>query len=214
MKKIIALAVLGLAVVACDPFNSEPGGTPVVRSAVITGRNAGLEDIVFGWDSNYVGPYNGSLNTGTNTWTNFLNGDAETPAADRHGPTPSPASTYGRILVFTTNVLLDGTSVEQTPNSCLPVTASNWTFTAPAGHPTNGVWYTCYYPSSATASDGASVYVYYSTVAPGPSTAAQPIRAGRMVDGDYAISGTVKAKDGQSLELKASFTVADAVLAP
>lgn len=211
MKKIITLAVVGLTIVACDPYNSEPSGTPAVRSAVITGRNAGLESVVFGWPDEYNGPYNGTLNTATNTWTNFKSpADKLDPPLTPQDPTPSPtAATYGRILVFTTNVLLDGTTIEQTPNSCLPVAASNWVFTVPAGHPTNGAWYTCYYPSSATASDGASVYVYYASTAPGPATAAQPIRAGRMVAGNYAVSGTIKAKDGQSLELKAAWTVTD-----
>ncbi|MFT3913841.1 MAG: hypothetical protein QM704_06945 [Anaeromyxobacteraceae bacterium] len=218
-KTLITLAVLGLAAVGCDPYKDPPSGTPAVISAVITGRNAGLEDLVFGWDPNYVGPYNGTLSG--DTWTNFLNGDETTPAADRHGPTRSPsAATYGRILVFTTNRLLDGASVEQTPNSCLPVTSANWTFTGTGptalatAFPT-GSWYTCYYPSSPTDTIGASVYVYYAgtpAAAPGPSTAAIPIRAGRMVVGDYVISGTVKTDSGQDLALKAQFTVIEPVI--
>lgn len=198
-KHLITLAVLGLAAVACDPYKDPPSGTPAVISAVITGRNAGLENVIFGWPATAVGPYDGALSG--DTWTNFAN-------ADGHGPTPSPtASSYGRILVFTTNRLLDGASVEQTPNSCLPVTSANWTFTVPAGHPTNGAWYTCYYPSSPTDTIGASVFVYYSSTAPGPSTAAIPIRAGRMVAGAYSVSGTVKTDSGQDLVLKASWTI-------
>jgi len=122
-KHLITLAVLALAAVACDPYKDPPSGTPAVISAVITGRNAGLENLLFaGWPDNSVGPYDGEL-VG-DTWTNFAN-------ADGHGATRSPSGTTGRILVFTTNRLLDGASVEQTPNSCLPVTSANWTFTVP-----------------------------------------------------------------------------------
>lgn len=205
-KHLITLAVLALAAVACDPYKDPPSGTPAVISAVITGRNAGLENLLFaGWPDNSVGPYDGEL-VG-DTWTNFAN-------ADGHGATRSPSGTTGRILVFTTNRLLDGASVEQTPNSCLQVAAANWSITGTgptalaAANPT-GVWYTCYYPSSPTDTIGASVYVYFSTTAPGPSTAAIPIRAGRMVVGTYAISGTVKTDSGQDLPMKASFTIVD-----
>jgi len=206
MKKIIALAVLGLAVTACEPFKDEPSGTPTVISAVVTGRNAGLEDLVFGTPPEFNGPYDGVL-VG-DTWTNFSNN--ATPTA--HGPTPSfTATTYGRILVFATNVLLDGATIEQTPQSCLQVTAAGWVITDPGLATSNpgGQWYTCYYPSSPSDSLGASVYVYYATVAPGVATAAQPIRSGRMIAGDYTVSGTIKAKDGTDLLLKAAWTVTD-----
>jgi len=211
MKKIIALAVLGLAVTACEPFKDEPSGTPTVISAVVTGRNAGLEDLVFGTPTEYNGPYDGELVGGV--WTNFLNhADQLDPPGTRRGPTPSfTATTYGRILVFTTNVLLDGASIEQTPQSCLQVTAAGWVITDPGLATSNpgGQWYTCYYPSSPSDSLGASVYVYYATVAPGVATAAQPIRSGRMIAGDYTVSGTIKAKDGTDLLLKAAWTVTD-----
>lgn len=196
MKNIITLALLGLAVTACDPFNDEPGGTPTVKYVTVTGSG--------------YGPFEGS--EGATAWTV----DAQTSTA-----------TSGRMIVITTNQLLDGASIEAAPyelngaTGCVPTGASNadntngWlTVTSVPGAlgvtgplPTGGAWYTCYYPSSATASDGASVVLYYSAVPPGISTAARPTVSAVAPASDLQYRGTIKTKGGADLpvNVNASF---------
>jgi len=184
MKNIITLALLGLAVTACDPFNDEPGGTPTVKYVTVTGSG--------------YGPFEGS--EGASAWSV----DAQINSA-----------TSGRMVVITTNQLLDGASIEAAPyelngaTGCVPTGASNadnsngWlTVTATTGAlPTGGKWYTCYYPSSATASDGASVVLYYSAVPPGISTAARPTVAALAPPSDLQYRGTIKTKGGADLPI-------------
>ncbi|MFO0582923.1 MAG: hypothetical protein U0229_11655 [Anaeromyxobacter sp.] len=199
MAKLTVLAGVALLAVACaSPFNDPPAGAPAVIAATITGRDA--SGLLCGFLECGIrsGPWSGQLEDGT--WTGFVD-------ADGVGPTPSPtASTYGRFLVLTPNVLLDGSSVEAAPQTCVPAAGAGWTFSGPAELPAGGAWYTCYYPSSANGG-GASVFVYYAVVPPGPGAAAMPGRAGRMVLGDYAVSGTVRAEDGTPLELRAAWKV-------
>jgi hypothetical protein len=182
MKNIIAIAALGLVVTACDPFNSEAGGTPAINEVVVTGRNYGPVDAV----------------EAGGTWT-------------ATGVTPAVVGSSGRMVLVTANQLLDGASIESTPGSCLQ--ASGWLAIGGTGaaalataFPT-GVWYTCYYPSSATAADGGSVFIYFSVTPPGLTTAAQPIRAGNMVSGTYTFTGTVKSKSGDDLAISVAVTV-------
>jgi hypothetical protein len=190
MKKIIALAVLGLAVTACDPYN-DPKAASAIKYQLVTGRNADTD----------------SLRGGT------MDGPWVADDADITSLVSTPNhGTFGRVIVLTFDGLLDGSSVEQTAQSCLPL-PSTWTFTQPAATVVAGaVWYTCYYPSSATATDGGSVYVYYSTVAPGPSTGAQPIRAGRLAAADYDITGTVKSTSGASIPVHAAISVGEVLV--
>ena len=200
MTRLAGLTTFVLLAAACaSPFNDPPAGPPAVTAATITGRIA--SGLVCGGAVDCGirnGPWLGKLEGGA--WSGFVD-------AEGLGPTPSPtASTYGRFLVFTTNVLLDGASVEAAQQTCMPANGSGWTFTGPAELPAGGAWYTCYYPSSADGG-GASVFVYYALVPPGPDAAAMPGRAGRMVTGDYAASGTVRAEDGTPLELRAAWTV-------
>jgi hypothetical protein len=105
-----------------------------------------------------------------------------------------------------TNVLLDGTSIEAEPQTCEP--AGDWlTVTAPATL-TGGQWYTCYYPGTPTALEGASVIIYYSLTPPSVLVGDAPLRAGRMVPGDYTFAGTFRSKSGTPVELTGvSFTV-------
>jgi len=184
MKKIIALAVLGLAVVACDPFKDEAGGTPVITNVTVTGRGYGpIEAVPSGA-----------------TWA-------------VEASTPSTAG-FGRIIVVTANQLLDPTSIEQAPwdvntgeTGCDP--ANGWlavTVTGPVALPA-GQWYTCYYPSSPSETVGASVFIYYSATPPGTAVGAQPIRAGTMVAADFTFTGTVKAKSGADLPISVTASV-------
>jgi len=185
MKKLIALAVLGLAVAACDPFNDESGGTPTINSVVVTGRG--------------YGPVEGADVAGTWTITDV---------------TAATVGASGRLVVVTANQLLDPASIEQAPwnvatgeTGCDP--AGGWLTVGGTGAAalTGGQWYTCYYPSSATATDGGSVFIYYSATEPGTATAAQPIRAGNVVTGTYTFTGTVKTKGGADLPISVAVTV-------
>jgi len=188
MKKLITLAVIGLAVTACDPFNDEAGGTPTVKLVTVTGSG--------------YGPFEGAA--GATEWSV----DAQINSA-----------TSGRMVVVTTNQLLDGASIEAAPyelngaTGCFPTNATNaentngWlTVTSVPGPlgvvgplPTGGAWYTCYYPSSATASDGGSLVMYYSATPPGIAAAARPTVAAIAPASDLLYSGTIKTKSGQDL---------------
>lgn len=197
MKKIITLAVLGLAVTACDPFNDEPGGTPAIKYVTVTGAS--------------YGPIEAA--EASSVWAV----DAQTSTA-----------TSGRMVVVTTNQLLDGTSIEAEPyelngaTGCVPTGASNadnsngWlTVTTTAGTaPTGGKWYTCYYPSAATSDDGGSVVLYYSAVAPGIATAARPTVAGVGPAADLQYRGTIKAKNGQDLAIAVNASYGSVSITP
>jgi len=194
MKKIIALAALSLSVGACDPYEDEPGGTPQVIQAMVSGRLSG--------------PWFDNTADGTGLWTpdTTYGEDAEGNLIEVPENPAESAGSDGRIVVVKTNVLLDGASIEATPQSCVP--AGNWlnVTTAPAGL-TGGTWYTCYFPGTPTTLEGASVLIYYSALAPGVLTANAPLRAGRLVAGDYAMNGTIRAKNGTPIDIRVAFTV-------
>jgi hypothetical protein len=171
MKKIIALAALTLAVSACDPYASEPGGTPTVNFVWV----GGVED---------------------NT--------APFAVAD-----PTLTAGGGYVIIVKANVLLDGASIEATPQSCTPadgwlaVSGTGATATATAGN----VWYTCYYPSTASDSEpGASIWIF---AAPPASdlTAAGPFELGVLEAGDYSFTGSVAAHGGAALDVSFTLTV-------
>jgi len=196
MKRIIALAFVGLLVSACDfDLREDEASAKAVRYAMVTGRSVDAEDL--------PGPYLASEAGGV--WT-----VAEaTPSFPE--PPVTTAGTFGRIVVVTTDGLLDGASIEATPQSCTPaggwLTATGTGVTATEAAWPAGAWYTCYYPSSATTDDGASVFIFYSEVAPGATTASQPVRSGRMVPGAYSFRGTINSKDGTPFPIAVDATV-------
>lgn len=195
MNKIIALAVVGMFVTGCDSFDSRADevSASTIKYALVTGRSINFDSANGGAVD---GPFNGTATGGA--WANFVNADGVAVTPSRSG--------YGRILLITTDGLLDGASIEATPQSCLQ--ANNWlTVTTTATLPAGGTWYTCYYPSSATTDDGSSVYVFYATVAPGTATASQPIRSGTMTAGTYTFNGSFKGKGGNAITLNATVVV-------
>lgn len=204
MKKIIALAFVGLFVSACDfDLREDEASAKTVRYAMVTGRSIDADDP--------AGPFLGTETGGVWTITDATVSRPQTPA-----PT---AGSFGRLVVVTTDGLLDGASIEANdPTTCVVngdccVPAGNWLTRTGTGvtatealFPT-GDWYTCYYPSSATTDDGASVYIFYAELAPGATTASQPVRSGRMSPGDYSFRGTIKSKDGSDFPIAVDVTV-------
>jgi len=193
MKRIIALAAVGLFVSACDfDLREDEKSASTIRYAMVTGRAADS-------DAGNGGTMNGPW-LGEGAASNDLVG---TPS---HG-------TFGRMLVVTTDGLLDGASIEATPQTCLQ--AGNWlavTGTNLAALPAGGIWYTCYYPSSATTDDGASVYIFYATIAPGTTTASQPVRSGTLVAGDYNFTGSILAKNGSAFPIDIDLSVGEVLI--
>lgn len=182
MKKIIALAAVSLAVSACDPYEDEPGGTPNVIEVMVVPQTASQGGTIVDDD-------------GTDGWS--VTG-------------VQASATNGRMLVVKTDGLLDGSSIEATPQSCVP--AGGWlTVTTNATLPAGGQWYTCYNPGTPTALEGASVIIYYSTTAPGVLAAAAPRTAGRMAAGDYNFTGTIQGKNGGDVLIDVDVTAADPV---
>jgi hypothetical protein len=173
MKKITALAIITLALSACDPYADEPGGTPSVM---------------------YVADLGPAFNL------------------DEEGPTFAldVDSRRETILVFKANVLLDGASIEATPQSCWQAGAAPW-LTAPAV--AGASWYTCYYPSSATGSEpGGAIWVYpAATQDPADPAYATPSPFDESMPGiapgdDLIVSGTIQSKSGDSLQLSATLS--------
>jgi hypothetical protein len=196
MKKIIALAFVGLFVTACDfDLREDEASAKTVRYAMVTGRSIDADAV--------PGPFLGTETGGVWTITDATVSRPQTPA-----PT---VGSNGRLVVVTTDGLLDGASIEATPQTCTP--AGGWlTVTGTGVTATQALFptatlYTCYYPSSATTDDGASVFMFYSEIAPGATTASQPIRSGRMAPGDYSFRGTIQSKDGSDFPIAVDVTV-------
>jgi len=196
MKKNIALILAGLATIACDPFQDAKGGAPAINAAMVSG--AGID------------PVEGTAANGA--WT-------------INGVTPSDtANDEGRVIIVVANQLLDGASIELEPSD--PVTATGgcvpagstagdpngWlTVTAPAAHPADDIandarWYTCYYPSSATATDGGSVYIYWAAAA--PSASVFPFEISELVAGTYRFQGEIRVDEGGTLPIDVTVNVA------
>jgi len=197
MKRIIAFAFVGLLVSACDfDLREDEASAKTVKYAMVTGRSVDSDDP--------AGPFLGTDVGGVWTITGATVSRPQTP-------TPTVGSN-GRIVVVTTDGLLDGASIEATPQSCSPT--GDWLTVTGTGRdatlalfPTAAL-YTCYYPSSATTDDGASVFMFFSEIAPGATTPSQPIRSGRMAPGAYSFRGNINSKDGSAFAIAVDVTVA------
>jgi len=180
MKKIIALAAAAAVLGACDPYNEEPGGTPAITFVWAGGYD--VDEAFYGVEDN-TAPY---------------------AFAD---PAIS-ASSISLAFIVKANVLLNGASIEGTPQTCTPAGATTadpdgWlTVTGPtlAG----GSWFTCYYPSTPTdVEPGGAVWIFYA------AEYDAPLETGLIpTAGDYTISGTVKSKSGDDLAINFTVTVA------
>lgn len=180
MKKIIALAAAAAVLGACDPYNDEPGGTPAVTFVWAGGYDAAKE--FYGVEDS-TAPY------------------ALADAA-------ISASSVSLAFIVKANVLLNGASIENEPQTCVPAGATGadpdgWlTITAPAGL-AGGSWYTCYYPSTPTDTEpGGAIWIFYA------AEYDAPLETGFLTAGDYTIAGTVKTKSGADLPINFSVTVA------
>jgi hypothetical protein len=185
MRKLIAVAAAASAVGlgACDPFNSEPGGTPHVISAFATMGGA---------------PVDGSAPTAAGVVT--IDNIPSFCAA--------PAVVTDPALVFVKfNKLLDGASIQTAPDNCAPATSWLTASATPAG----GSWYTCYNPSAPRPEEGASVVIFWApTPVSGTISGwdvADVLPASNTVVSSYRFTGSVKDKGGTSAPIDVTANV-------
>jgi hypothetical protein len=115
------------------------------------------------------------------------------------------------VLIVKANVLLDGASIQATPQSCDP--AGDWltiTGTGATAMQTRtdageGQWYTCYYPSTASGTEpGGSVWIFWS---PPYDAENLPMDVADLDAGTYNFAGTVATDAGGSIDIDVTATV-------
>lgn len=131
----VASALVGLA--GCDPYEEPSDATPAVVRALVA-------DASF---SGAINPVVVNAPNGTGVWEITGVNAAQT-----------------QLIVVTTNKLLNGASIQATPDDCTP-TAGSFTFDQP------GTWSACYFPNSASEDWGSSV-IFYNGDPTDPTTAA------------------------------------------
>lgn len=166
------------ALAACDPWDETKGGTPRVLEVFATGGVAddGAFSAAPGVDCGVTPTPEGCPAPVVGQQAPWL-----IEATSHCGPNEDDTALEqlaNEFIVFVkANKLLDGFTIEQTPNTCIPfgVTGetpdASWFQAIPytAGTASTdpaaiaaetAFWYSCYYPSSATDTEGASVVFY------------------------------------------------------
>jgi hypothetical protein len=207
MKSIRNLWWLGVvaAVAACDPYDDEIGGQPAILGVFASGGSSDLgvlteEDATGGgtapWDI-----------TTTSVCTAAVADDPETPANDSE---PQRVKPDAGVIFVKVNKLLDGASIQTTPDSCVP--ANSWLTVTRDGVPDASAWFTCYNPSTATSAEGSSIVIYRGeNISPGFSGDLwldQANDAGTTTSVvDYVLTGEVKDKQGNPVDVNITFHV-------
>lgn len=150
--KWMLAALTTVALVGCDPFTEAPGGTPAVTDAGYTDTSQGACNI--GGCTPFQGTGSGS------TWT--------VPGIPSYcGNTTAGESEAVGFVWVKFNKLLDGGSIQTSPNNCTPATAMGLTVTPAA--PAEFSWYVCYNPQAPAPAESASIVLFM-----GPCSVAGP----------------------------------------
>lgn len=193
MKSIRNLCLLGAlaAIAACDPYTAENKGQPQILSVFVTNASEAFEAT-------------GDAATGFTVSAP----STCTPAAG----TTAEATVADAVAIYVKfNKLLDGASIQSTPASCVP--ANSWLSVAPGtGGDASAAWFSCYNPSSPTATEGSSVVIYpgadVSTGVEGEGwVTTGGLTASSSAAATYVLTGNVKDKQGNSVPVKINFTV-------
>jgi putative hemolysin len=178
------LLALLAAAAACDPFQGASTAVPQVVSAFVTG-----------YDGDFLAPVEGTPGVAPGTWA--VPGDGQ------------PALTTQNTLWIVVSNLLDGASIQETPDP--DVDPETGTYCIPAGGwlsasqtPAGTTWFTCYNPSSPTADEGGSIVIFAAADFKKVNdwfTVAVPFPSGTTTFG-----GTVKDQAGNALTFAVTVT--------
>jgi hypothetical protein len=188
MRKLIAiLAVTSAAtLLACDPFNKEPGGAPAVLSGFAS------VDMV-----NNITAIDGSAPTaaGAVAITGVPSDCFDAPdGSPPHVPdTGAPSTIFVKF-----NKLLDGASIQAGENDCTP--AAGVLTTATPAAPAGSQYYVCYNPSSPTPTEGSSIVIFQAAATGAAGwDGADGFPASPTATATFHFAGTVKDKGGASV---------------
>jgi len=207
-KGILAVATVA-AVSGCDPYKDEDTGTPVVTSTIARAR--GRDPV--------LGTLAGSAWTISKPMPRF------SCTCTCGGTDPAPTCTYVNgaftpdrwpVIFVKSNKLLDGYSVQSTPDSCVPVggtydpTATppvvnqGWlTAPAPVNECTGGTpsyWFACYLPNAPVPEEAGAVVLLRACASPGLTAATAWREIARAGLGEtYRLAGSVKDHQGNPL---------------
>lgn len=194
MKSIRKLWWLGAVAViaACDPYDDERGGTPEILS-------------VFGSVGDDFVDAEGDATTGYTITT-----PSACVPADAEEGTEQHVDPLMPVIFVKFNKLLDGASIQATPESCAP--ANDWLSVARNGAPDTGDWFSCYNPSSPTASESASITLYrgedVSTGVAGDGWLSVASGAGSATEvSTYVLTGNVQDKQGNAIPINITYVV-------
>lgn len=150
-----------VALSACNPWSDTKGGAPAVLSAFVAGGNGG--------------------DGGTNSVEGVVSEDGTTWTIPGTTTCDAGASVANEFVVWVKlNKLIDGATIEQDPNTCVPAGVTRDTRTEGWFHVTqvSGTtpvgtaaeetehWYSCYYPATSTTNEGASIVFYRTGATP------------------------------------------------
>lgn len=206
MKSIRNLWWLGVvaAVAACDPYDDERGGEPEILSVVASGGDSdGAAEFFDAALNETSGAYEV---TATSTCTPAVPDDPETTEDDSE---PEATIADASVIYVKMNKLLDGASIQATPESCEP--ANGWITATKNGIDDTANWFSCYSPATATDAEGASIVLYrgvdVTTGSSGDGWFVQSDSASSSEVNSYTIAGTVQDKQGNPVEINIAYTV-------
>ena len=200
MKSMRNLWWLGVvaAVAACDPYDKEVGGQPSILGVFASGGNSN-DGVLAEEDATGGGAAPWDV-TSTSVCTAAVPADS----------VPQRVKPDAGVIFVKVNKLLDGASIQTTPDSCVP--ANSWLTVTRDGVPDAAAWFTCYNPSTATSAEGSSIVIYRGeNISPGFSGNLwldQANDAGTTTSVvDYVLTGQVKDKQGNPVEVNITFHV-------
>jgi hypothetical protein len=162
---------------ACSPYDDTNSAPPNVLSVFVT----------IGDDGEASESVPATLDTGTGAWTI----DDVVPAGES-------------VITVKFNKTLDGASIQTTPTSCEPAVGVNLIVN---GVPAGTDWHTCYSPGSGTPSEGSSVVIYQGEDIEAGVGGVGYFAQADQVPGIYAISLTVKDKQGREAPIAVNVAV-------
>jgi hypothetical protein len=206
MKSMRNLWWLGVvaAVAACDPYDDERGGQPEILSVIASGGDSdGAAEFFDAALNEASGAYEV---TATSTCTPAVPDD---PATTEDDSEPEATIADASIIYVKMNKLLDGASIQATPESCAP--ANGWITATKNGAPDTENWFSCYSPATATDAEGSSIVLYrgldVTTGSSGDGWFVQSDSASKSEVNTYTIQGTVQDKSGNPIPLSIAYTV-------
>ena len=208
MKSIRNLWWLGVvaAVAACDPYDDEVGGQPAILGVFASGGSSDL-GVLTEEDATGGGTVPWDITT-TSVCSAAVPDKPTTLDVDESEP--QRVKPDAGVIFVKVNKLLDGASIQTTPDSCVP--ANSWLTVTRDGVPDAAAWFTCYNPSTATSAEGSSIVIYRGeNISPGFSGDLwldQANDAGTTTSVvDYVLTGQVKDKQGNPVEVDITFHV-------